>query len=58
MPPSPPHGPGTRWWPPCANLEGARALALRDATADAEVSLDIRRLDVTEPQAATDAVAG
>lgn len=38
------------------NLEGARAL--RDAAADAEVSLDIRRLDVTEPQAATDAVAG
>ena len=37
------------------NLEGARAL--RDAAAEAEVSLDIRRLDVTEPQAATDAVA-
>jgi len=38
------------------NLEGARAL--RDAATDAEVSLDIRRLDVTEPHAATDAVAG
>jgi NAD(P)-dependent dehydrogenase (short-subunit alcohol dehydrogenase family) len=36
------------------NLEGARAL--RDAAADAEVSLDIRRLDVTEPEAAADAV--
>lgn len=37
------------------NLEGARAV--RDAAADAGVSLDVRRLDVTEPQAATDAVA-
>ena len=37
------------------NLEGARAL--RDAAAVAEVSLDIRRLDVTEPRAAADAVA-
>lgn len=37
------------------NLQGARAL--RDAAAEAEVSLDIRRLDVTDPQAATDAVA-
>lgn len=37
------------------DLEGARAL--RDAAADAKVSLDIRRLDVTEPQAATEVVA-
>ena len=37
------------------NLDGARAL--RDAAAVAEVSLDIRRLDVTEPRAAADAVA-
>ncbi|MBC7443138.1 MAG: SDR family NAD(P)-dependent oxidoreductase [Ramlibacter sp.] len=37
------------------NLEGARAL--RDAAATARVSLDIRRLDVTEPDSVTRVVA-